>query len=68
MALVLELIEDSIQVGDNEYRRNAIQKQCPLGARYAALEALGRVHAAGVLQGDPRAENILFQRDYKSSD
>ncbi|KAJ2351698.1 hypothetical protein GGH92_001686 [Coemansia sp. RSA 2673] len=68
MALVLELIVDRIQVGNNEYRRNAIEKQCPLGARYAALEALGRVHAAGVLQGDPRAENILFQRDHESSD
>lgn len=31
--------------------------------RAAALEALSRIHDAGVLHGDPQLQNLMVQRD-----
>ncbi|KAJ2609409.1 Glucose-6-phosphate 1-dehydrogenase [Coemansia sp. RSA 1365] len=48
--LALELVQD-----DKSAR-------CPPQARFAAIDALREIHRRGVVHGDPRIENIIFQR------
>ncbi|KAJ1999428.1 hypothetical protein H4R26_005070, partial [Coemansia thaxteri] len=61
MVLVLELIEDVLG-GDRRLDRDEIVARFSLPeSKHAAMDALARVHAAGVLHGDPRADNILFR-------
>ncbi|KAJ2825018.1 hypothetical protein IWW50_003053 [Coemansia erecta] len=57
--IVLELIQDSIGANCPEDERAA---QLSLSVRQNALNALGKIHKRGVVHGDPRMLNVLFEQ------
>ncbi|KAJ2496426.1 hypothetical protein GGH96_005843 [Coemansia sp. RSA 1972] len=58
-ALILEKICDCVSSNSEDN----LAEQLSLSVRQSAMNALDKIHACGVIHGDPRMNNVLFERN-----